>query len=121
MTMFAFGSALGVEGPLVSAGWSFGADVSLSVVHADLAAWVGIAAPLAIVDPADMAAPSDDRPTLLLVPEHDQFRSPDAASEVTSDWLATSVRTIAGGDHFLMGRSGVVAEAIVEFIGGLSR
>lgn len=116
---FTAGAGLGVDGAVVSAGWSFGADVSLAVDSGDLAGWVGIAAPLAIVEPAEMAAGRDERPTLLLVPENDQFRSPESASDIAADWPNTSVVTIAGGDHFLMGHSQVVAERIVEFVGRL--
>ena len=116
---FKSAATLGVSGPLVSTGWSFGADVSLSVAVDELAAWVAIAAPLAIVDPTEMVAATDDRPTLLLVPEHDQYRSPEAAAEVTADWSATGLITIEGGDHFLTGYSQAVAEQIVAFVQGL--
>jgi uncharacterized protein len=109
----------GVDGPVVSAGWSFGADVSLAVGSEHLAAWVGIAAPLAIVEPGEMAASRDERPTLLLVPEHDQFRSPESAADIAASWPNTSVVTVAGGDHFLMGRSQVVAEEVEGFLGRL--
>jgi alpha/beta superfamily hydrolase len=110
---------LGVDGPLVSCGWSFGADVSLASDDASLGAWIGIAAPLAIVDPSEMVAPNDARPTLLLVPEHDQFRTPDSAAEASAGWTSTTLVTIPGGDHFLMGRAAAVAEQVVEFVRGL--
>lgn len=105
--------------PVVSAGWSFGGDVSLATDHDDLTAWVGIAAPLRIVDPADMAAPNDPRPKLLLVPQHDQFRSPDEAAEITEGWANTRLDVISGGDHFLMGHARVVGEKIASFLSGL--
>ena len=115
----AAGAGLGASGPLVSVGWSFGADVSLGV-NSDLhAAWVAIAAPLAIVDPAEMTAATDPRPTLLLVPEHDQFRTPDQAAHVTAEWAATTVTTIEGGDHFLMGRTHLVVGEVEGFISSL--
>jgi len=113
---FEAGANLGVDGPLVSCGWSFGADVSLATDSDQLAAWVAIAAPLAIVDPSEMVAARDQRPTLLLVPEHDQFRSPESAAEATADWPSTGLVTIEGGDHFLMGRAAAVAEQVVAFV-----
>ena len=105
--------------PVVSAGWSFGGDVSLAASHDGLAAWIGIAAPLRIVDPASMGAAADPRPKLLLVPEHDQFRSPAEADEITEGWTNTRLEVISGGDHFLMGHARAVAEHIVAFVGGL--
>lgn len=105
--------------PVVSAGWSFGGDVSLAADHDELRAWIGIAAPLRIVDPATMAAPSDPRPKLLLVPQHDQFRSPAEAAELTSGWTNTQLEVIEGGDHFLMGHARAVGITISEFVAGL--
>lgn len=105
--------------PVVSAGWSFGGDVSLAADHSSLAAWVGIAAPLRIVDPAGMAAPHDRRPKLLLVPEHDQFRSPAEAAEITEGWTNARIEVIAGGDHFLMNHAKAVAQYIETFARGL--
>ncbi|WP_419945956.1 alpha/beta hydrolase [Candidatus Poriferisodalis sp.] len=104
---------------VVSAGWSFGGDVSLAADHDGMSAWIGIAAPLRIVDPADMAAPADPRPKLLLVPQHDQFRSPTEASAIASGWTHTRLEVIAGGDHFLMGHARAVAEHILAFAHGL--
>lgn len=117
---FAAGLGLGVTGPCVSVGWSFGADVSLSTPADDLAAWVGIAAPLRILDPEEMPVATDERPTLLLVPEHDQFRTPASAAEISESWPNTEVVTIAGGDHFLGGHADVVAERVITFVDALS-
>ena len=104
---------------VVSAGWSFGGDVSLAADHDGLAAWIGIAAPLRIVNPAAMSVPTDPRPKLLLVPEHDQFRSPAEATDITQGWTNTQLEVIAGGDHFLMGHARTVAEHIATFARGL--
>ena len=105
--------------PVVSAGWSFGGDVSLATTHDGLSAWIGIAAPLRIVDPASMGTAADPRPKLLLVPQHDQFRSPAEAAEITGSWTNTQREVISGGDHFLMGHARAVGEMIGEFVGGL--
>lgn len=105
--------------PVVSAGWSFGGDVSLAAGHDALSAWIGIAAPLRIVDPASMGAAADPRPKLLLVPEHDQFRSPAEATDIASGWTNTRLEVIPGGDHFLMGHARAVAEHIATFARGL--
>ncbi|MCY3949354.1 MAG: hypothetical protein OXF61_09135 [Acidimicrobiaceae bacterium] len=105
--------------PVVSAGWSFGGDVSLAAGHDALSAWIGIAAPLRIVDPAEMTAPRDPRPKLLLVPEHDQFRAPAEATDIASGWTNTRLEVIPGGDHFLMGHARAVVEHIATFARGL--
>ena len=104
---------------LISAGWSFGGDVSLATDYDALSAWIGIAAPLRIVDPSAMAAASDPRPKLLLVPQHDQFRSPAEAAEITERWTNTQLEVIGGGDHFLMGHARAVVETIASFVAGL--
>ena len=103
------------NGPLVVAGWSFGADVALAVDHPAIDGWCGVAPPLRIVDPATMPAATDPRPVLLLCPEHDQYRPPAAAAEVTAAWAATELRTVAGADHFLWGSGAEIADAVEAF------
>ncbi len=103
------GLALGV--PILLAGWSFGADVSLAVGDDRHDGWFAVAAPLAYAGDGPAAA-NDGRPKVLLVPEHDQFRAPAAAAEATADWAATSLVTVAGADHFLGGRTSFVADQL---------
>lgn len=94
-----------VEGvPVVLAGWSFGADISLAVGDDRPGGWFAVAPPLRLVEAGDMVAASDPRPKLLVVPEHDQFRPPDSAREVTTGWQNTRVEVVRGADHFLVGR-----------------
>ena len=66
-----------------------------------------------------MSAPNDPRPKLLLVPQHDQFRCPAEAAEITQHWTNSQLEVIAGGDHFLMGHARAVAEQITSFVAGL--
>jgi alpha/beta superfamily hydrolase len=101
--------------PVFFCGWSFGADMSLSVGEPTHAGWVCVAPPLRLVPVDEMAAPADPRRKLLLVPEHDQFRPPASASEATSGWTSTTVTTIAGADHFVWGHAGEIAEQVVAF------
>ncbi len=107
------------EIPLVLAGWSFGADVSLAVVDARVAGWCVVAPPLRILRADELLAGPDPRPKRLIVPEHDQFRPPDGARSYVEDWVNTEVAVIAGGDHFLAGRTGQVTDHIVDFLEGL--
>jgi alpha/beta superfamily hydrolase len=100
--------------PLMLAGWSFGADTSLTVDDERASGWLAVAPPLR--RPEDMAAvAASDRPKLLAVPEHDQYRDPDSAREVVAGWNATELRVVKGADHFLVGRVDRVAEWAVEF------
>lgn len=107
-----------VEGlPLILAGWSFGADVSLAVADDRVAAWLAVAPPLRVVGAADMAAvASDSRPKVLAVPEHDQFCGPRRALDVTKSWASTRVEQVRGADHFLAGRLDRVAALGLELL-----
>src|SRR5205814_6417393 len=89
--------------PLVLAGYSFGADVSLAVADDRVTGWLAIAPVLR--RPSDLVAGADPRPKLLIVAEHDQFRPPDEARARVGDWTSTRVEVVAGADHFLVGRT----------------
>jgi uncharacterized protein len=103
---------------LFVAGWSFGADVALTVGDERLAGWCLIAPPLRSVPVEAMVAAHDPRPKLLVVGEHDQFRPPASAQAFTAHWVATEVVAIAGADHFFAGRTDKVAELVVRFAVG---
>jgi len=99
--------------PIVVAGWSFGADVSLSVLDERIDRWFAVAPPLRILTPDEYVAGHDPRPKLLAVPERDQFNPPDACRAKVADWVATELEVIAGADHFLAGRTGRLVELLV--------
>ncbi len=99
-----------------SMGWSFGADLSLAVAHPRLAGWFAVAPPLKVIDSADMAAGRDDRPTLLAIPEHDQFNPPESATTTTEKWLNTKIVTIPMADHFLAGHLDHVTAAALSLL-----
>jgi alpha/beta superfamily hydrolase len=103
--------------PLVLCGWSFGADVSLSLTDPRIDGWVAIAPPLRVLPVEELAAAAgaDPRPTLLLVPEHDEFRPPDAARAATEGWTNTTIEVVSGADHFLVGRTEKVARLVADF------
>jgi uncharacterized protein len=106
--------------PLVLAGWSFGADVSLSIVDERIAGWCVVAPPLRILRADELLAAADPRPKRLVVPENDQFRPPDSARAYVEGWTNTEVAVVAGGDHFLAGRTDKVADHVVDFLGTAS-
>jgi alpha/beta superfamily hydrolase len=101
--------------PLILAGWSFGADVALSVRDARAAGWFAVAAPLRNLGDLTATA-TDPRPKLLVVPEHDQFRPPDSAREVVREWQETRLEVVGGADHYLVGRTDRVVELCVSFL-----
>jgi uncharacterized protein len=102
--------------PLILAGWSFGADVSLSVLDERLAGWFLIAPPLRILEDHEFVAAADPRPKLLVVPEHDTFRPPEPAREATKDWVNTRIEVVPGADHFLVGRTHKAAKLLRAFV-----
>lgn len=106
--------------PLVLAGWSFGADTSLAVDDARVSGWVGVAPPLRFGKIEEMAARSDDRPKLLIIPQYDQYRSPESAREATAGWTNTRIEVVPGADHFLVGRVDRVAPLVIGFLRSLS-
>jgi len=99
--------------PLVVAGWSFGADVSLSVVDERLSGWFVVAPPLRW---GSYDAAEDPRPKLLAVPEHDQFAPPDVVRDKTEDWANATVEVVSGADHFCTGRTDKVADLLTTFV-----
>ncbi len=88
--------------PVVLAGYSFGADVGLSVDDERISGWLAVSPPLRIVDPAAMAAADDPRPKVLVTGTDDDFRPADAATQLTERWPATEVVAAPGVDHFWM-------------------
>ncbi len=86
--------------PLYVAGWSFGADVALTLDDERIAGWFMAAPPLSVVDPADMAAQNSKAPKVLAIGENDQFNPPGKASATVAEWQNISVKTIDGADHF---------------------
>ena len=86
--------------PIVLAGWSFGADVSLTVDDDRVAGWFLAAPPLSVVDPAEMAARHCAAPKVLAIGSNDQFNPPEKAAVSTAAWTNTSIEAIDDADHF---------------------
>ncbi|MBI2704131.1 MAG: hypothetical protein HYX32_02405 [Actinobacteria bacterium] len=105
----------------ITAGWSFGADVSLTVLDQRLAGWFCIAPPLRVLPAESFLASDDPRPKFLAVPEHDQYDPPPLARQKTAGWTNTTLEVIDGADHFLVGRTTKVAERLLAFVDALHR
>jgi uncharacterized protein len=105
-----------ISGPLVLVGWSFGADIALSVDDPRVAGWVGIAPPLRFrPERAYDHVAVDPRPKLLVLAEHDEFRSPADLAAETRAWTATRTEVVAGASHFFVGRTERVTTLVGEF------
>lgn len=105
--------------PVHLIGYSFGAMVALGVRDERVAGHVLIAPPL-VGEYATLGPPTG--PTLLLVPEHDQFCGPTTVAAATDGWSTAGtpeleVRTITMADHFLAGRVDAVVEATLAWLG----
>jgi alpha/beta superfamily hydrolase len=103
--------------PLVVAGWSFGADTSLSVLDERLAGWFALAPPFRF---GTEAAGADPRPKLLAIPEHDQFAPPSVAYGEAEDWANTEIQVVPGADHLCAGRTQHVADLLLTFLRALA-
>ena len=98
--------------PTFVTGYSFGAAIALGLDDPRITAKVLVAPPLAAMP----VVRGIDRDTLILTPAHDQFSAPDATEAIISGWPQTTHETIASADHFLNGRTAIVAERAVEFL-----
>jgi uncharacterized protein len=103
------------EIPLVLAGWSFGADVALSVQHPRVAAWLAIAGPLRSTHDLDALA-RDTRPKLLVLAQHDEIRAPADVETEVAGWLSTTVEIVPGASHFFIGTTDKLVVLARDFV-----
>jgi alpha/beta superfamily hydrolase len=103
------------DAPRFLIGWSFGADVALSTRDPAVRGWVAIAAPLRFGTDLD-ATGRDGRPKLVLLAEHDEFRSPDEVRAETANWMATECEIVGGASHFFVGRTAALAERATAWV-----
>ncbi|MDG2027432.1 MAG: hypothetical protein P8J50_10000 [Acidimicrobiales bacterium] len=105
------------DSPLVIAGYSFGADVALSVDDAAAERWLAVAPPLAIIGADDMVAQTDERPVDLITGEHDQFNPPSQLGPKVADWTNAELHVIDTADHFFGGCHQTVSEIVTGILG----
>ncbi len=105
--------------PIAIIGYSFGAWVALGLDDERVTAVVAVAPPLSV-----MAATSvPGVPTLVLTPAHDQFSPPGAIAPIVEDWRASGdasieFEVVEMADHFLAGRTAVVADRAASWLSG---
>jgi len=103
--------------PLVLQGWSFGADMALTIADARVAAWVGVAPPLRFRSAADYEIVGRDaRPKLLVLAAHDEFRAPADVNAEVAGWTNTRVEVVPGASHFFVGRTARVVDVVADFV-----
>ena len=101
--------------PVALAGWSFGADMALSVRDPRVDAWIAIAPPLVVVHDVDGLA-ADPRPKLLALAQHDEYRDPAEVTEIAEHWANADVLVVGGASHFFMGRTDRLVEVAGSFV-----
>jgi alpha/beta superfamily hydrolase len=95
---------------VIVAGYSFGADVALSVTDPRISRWIAVAPVLSIF--TEFAAAYDARPKTLIAAAHDQFRPAAQLSSAVDAWSATDVVVIEGADHVFHGAQRAIVDAI---------
>ncbi len=95
------------------AGYSFGAVVAAAFQHQDPAS----VASLSLIAPAAQIDEPNRTPTQLILATHDQFIDSDTLKASASQWQRPpEVVELHQADHFLLGASTQVAEAVCDFI-----
>jgi uncharacterized protein len=105
--------------PLILTGWSFGADMALSVRDERVTAWLAIAPPLVVVHDVDGLA-ADPRAKLLALAQHDEYRDPAEVTELAERWANTDVHVVGGASHFFVGRTDRLVELAAGYVDRLA-
>jgi alpha/beta superfamily hydrolase len=105
--------------PLILTGWSFGADMALSVRDPRVDAWMAIAPPVAVVHDID-GLTGDHRPKLLVLAQHDEYRDPAEVTELAESWANTDVHVVGGASHFFVGRTDRLVELAAGYVDELA-
>ena len=105
--------------PLILTGWSFGADMALSVRDERVDAWLAIAPPLVVVHDVDGLA-ADPRPKLLALAQHDEYRDPAEVTEIAEPWANTDVQVVGGASHYFVGRTDRLVEIAAGYLDRLT-
>lgn len=100
--------------PLFLVGWSFGADMALSVHDARVAGWCAIAPPLHFATGLEVVG-ADPRPKHLVLGGRDDVVSAPRVAELTAGWASTTTEVVTGASHFFIGKSAEVVDAVDAF------
>jgi alpha/beta superfamily hydrolase len=109
----------GAEGPLLLAGYSFGAAVVATVAarHAELGGVVLVAPPLARVDPDGFGGLDRFGERLLIVAgSNDEICPPDRLARLRETTPRATVHIIDGANHFFFGKLYPLGEAAATWL-----
>ena len=104
------------ELPLAIAGYSFGAEVALTVDHQRSLGWFLVSPVFRMFPPDQVVASTDPRPKRLVIAEHDQYAPPVGARESTRGWTATTIEVASMTDHFFGAGTQSVVDAFTRFV-----
>jgi alpha/beta superfamily hydrolase len=113
--LYRLGAEVGGDVPLFLVGYSFGADVALSVGDERHAGWAAVAPPFRFAGPPRPRL-GDTRPVLVAVPEHDQFAPPAWVARETAGWPDVTTATVPMADHLLAGATAHVARLVTDWV-----
>ncbi|MEM9516615.1 MAG: alpha/beta fold hydrolase [Actinomycetota bacterium] len=107
--------------PLVVLGYSYGALATLEAVTSGVISApdaLALIAPPLTVRPIELTAPV---PTLIAVPQHDQFCDPDTAARAVAAWPAEirshiELLTIPMTDHFMAGQIAATVDRTLDWL-----
>jgi alpha/beta superfamily hydrolase len=103
--------------PLAIAGYSFGAEIALTVDHPKSVGWFAVAPVMRMFPAEQIVAASDPRPKRLVVAQHDQYAPPVGVRESTRGWKHTTIDVAPMADHFFGGATAAVVAAFDQFVG----
>jgi alpha/beta superfamily hydrolase len=102
--------------PLAIAGYSFGAEIALTVDHPRSLGWFVVSPVFRMFPPDQVVASTDPRPKRLVIAEHDQYAPPVGARESTRGWTATTIEVASMTDHFFGAGTQPVVDAFTRFV-----
>ena len=104
------------ECPIVLAGYSFGAMVSLNVTDPRISGWLAVAPPLVMMKSEPLAA-QNHRPKTVVAAEHDQFADLTELAARVERWMNSDLHVVRGVDHFFMADLGpAIQESLAELL-----
>ena len=104
------------DAPLAIAGYSFGAEVAMTVDHPKAVGWFIVAPVLRMFPAEQFIAATDPRPKRLVVAQHDQYAPPVGVRESTRGWKETTIDVAPMVDHFFGGGTSAVVDAFDRFV-----
>ncbi len=108
--------------PLVLIGFSFGADLAMSCVGAQVDAYCMIAPPFRFADSSSEshALAQDNRPKQIILAARDDFRDPEWVLNHTAQWRNLRSQSVAGANHFFVARTEIMMAVVADFINELT-